>query len=124
MTVNNNTNETGDTKMTTTTISTERSNEIANTTLQQIGGSGRLAMMIGAKHFLSHEDGSLTFKFKGSRKMNYIRITLDACDTYTMSFQKFSPSKGTVKMVEEISGVYNDMLKSIFESKTGLYLSF
>jgi len=110
--------------MTTSTLSTERANEIANTTLSQLGGSGRLSAMVGAKHFLSHEDGSLTFKFKGSRKMNYVRITLDASDTYTVSLQKFSPSKGTVKVVEEISGVYNDMLKSIFESKTGLYLSF
>ena len=101
----------------------EQANEIANTTLDQLGGGNLLSLMIGAKHFMSHEDGSLTFKFKGNRKMNYIRITLDASDTYTMLFQKFSPSKGTVKVIHEISMVYNDQLKAIFEQQTELYLS-
>ena len=104
-------------------MTNEHANEIANTTLNQLGGGNRLSAMIGAKHFMSHEDGTLSFKFKGNRKMNYIRITLDASDTYTMSFQKFSPSKGTVKVILEVSMVYNDQLKAVFEQETELYLS-
>ena len=57
---------------------------VANTILSQIGGTGRLVAMTGAKHF-TYSDNSLSFQFKGSRKTNALRITLDPSDTYTSS---------------------------------------
>lgn len=82
----------------------------------------RLEMMVGAKDFMfdSSED-SIAFKFKGSSKANYLEIKLDRNDTYTMTFMKLRGMD--FKTVKEIDGVYNDMLKNIFEETTGLYLS-
>ena len=96
---------------------------VAQTIIAQMGGTRRLSLMVGASLFAG-DDSSVMFSFKGSRKMNKCRVTLDASDTYTVEFFKFSPSKGTCPVVDEISGVYCDMLVDIFESRTGLYLTF
>ena len=97
--------------------------QVAQTIIAQMGGTRRLSLMVGASLFAG-DDSSVMFSFKGSRKMNKCRVTLDASDTYTVEFFKFSPSKLTCPVVEEISGVHCDMLVDIFESRTGLYLSF
>lgn len=52
---------------------------------------------------------------------SWLRITLNASDTYTMEFLKMS--KGEVKTAAEHNGVYNDMLQDIFTRETGLYTS-
>ena len=98
--------------------------QVAQTIIAQMGGTRRLSLMVGASLFAG-DDTSAMFSFKGSRKMNKCRVTLDASDTYTVEFFKFSPSKLNIApVVEEISGVYAEMLVDIFESRTGLYLSF
>ena len=98
--------------------------EIAKNIQTQLGGSGRLSMMIGANNFVAETNGDyLRFRFKGSRKFNMITITLNALDTYDIEFQKYSPSKFTVTTVENFKGAYADMLVSVFEKTTGLYLS-
>ena len=97
--------------------------KVANEIRNQLGGN-RLVAMVGAYNFVGETDGNyLRFRFKGSRKMNMITITLNALDTYDIEFQKYSPSKLTVSTVEEFKGAYADMLISIFEKTTGLYLS-
>lgn len=94
----------------------------ADIILSQLGGAGRLTAMIGAKHFFSDDDGrSLVFKFAGSRKANYAKITLTDDDLYTVDFKKIRGVEA--KDVESFEGVYADMLRDIFESTTGLYLS-
>lgn len=101
----------------------------ADVTLQQLGGKNRLSVMIGATEFFSENEGkTLRFKFKMCSKANLIRITLDPSDTYTVEFIKqgrlsrktFTVKSSTVKVVD---GVYNDMLRDVFENFTGLYLS-
>ena len=106
------------------TMTKEQANAISTTILNQLGGGGRLAAMIGARHFVSHENGELTFRFKGSRRVNMLRVSLNASDTYTVEFMKYSPQRFTAATVEEFSGVYCDMLQDLFESTTGLYIRF
>lgn len=92
----------------------------ANTIIEQMGGFGRLGAMTGANNFI-FDDKGITFKFKGSRKVNCVKVELTGNDDYTMRFYKVG--RVNFKEVEVIEGVYNDMLINIFESTTGLYLS-
>ena len=97
--------------------------EIAKNIMTQLGGN-RLQAMIGAYNFVAETNGNyLRFRFKGSRKFNMVTITLNALDTYDIEFQKYSPSKFTTTTVENFEGAYADMLVSVFENTTGLYLS-
>ena len=122
--------------MTTETNTKDEQIEIANTIIRQMGGSGRLGAMIGAKHFVALNSG-VRFDFKMNTKMNRCQIELNSMDTYDVKFYKNCKITGrektveamdkkitkSQKVVEAIEGIYNDMLKSIFESTTGLYLS-
>jgi len=95
---------------------------IANTILSQMGGTGRLSMMIGATGFVG-SDNSVSFRFKARAKngVNAFMVTLDPSDTYTIEFISV---RGTSRKVKEsLSMVYAEDLKSIFQNKTGLYLS-
>lgn len=103
-------------------------NEMATTTLNQLtnsnNGTSRLSVMIGAKNFArSEKDYTIGFKFaaKAKNKANYCRIKLNASDLYDVEFINI---RGTnVKTVGTHNGLYADMLKSTFETETGLYLS-
>jgi hypothetical protein len=99
--------------------------DVANTIAKQLGGTSRLAAMIGAKDFLG-DAKSLQFKFKGksTNGANCCVVTLDENDTYTVRFAKVGRApiyeiseKGTTSMV------YADVLRSHFERETGFYLS-
>ena len=101
---------------------TKTATKPANTTLEQLGGSRRLVAMIGAKDFMSSEEGrALSFKFKGSKKANYVKITLNDLDTYDIEFGKIWNLTYKVKM--EIANIYGDQLRGVIEDFTGLYLS-
>jgi len=108
--------------------------EIAKTILQQIDGN-RLKLFVGAYNFVDHGDG-LSFRFKGSKKANYVKVTLNASDLYDLEFIKVGNI--TLKMAglsqedfdrklfknkAEFSGVYFDQLISFFEDHTELFLS-
>jgi len=95
--------------------------EIAKTILMQMGGTGRLNTMVGANNYISHGDG-VSFRFKGSKHSNYLKVTLNVLDTYDMEFGKVWGTKYTVK--KEYDGVFFDQLKELFEKTTGLYLTF
>lgn len=97
--------------------------EIAETILQQLGGKGKLVMMIGAWNF-KVEKNSVSFRFKGSQVVNYVKIILDASDTYNLEFMLINASKGVCEEKEKFSMIYNDMLVSTFEEYTELYLTF
>ena len=89
-------------------------------TVRQLGGFGKCKAMVGAS--FSKGENKLYMRFKGSRKLNSAVITLNSMDTYDIEF-----SKATVKglqNVQNVNGVYCDMLKETFEKTTGLYLSF
>lgn len=102
--------------------------EMATTTLNQltnsINGGTRLSVMIGAKNFMrSEKDYTIGFKFtaKAKNKANYCRIKLNASDLYDVEF--ISIRGADVKTVSTHNDLYADMLKSVFETETGLYLS-
>jgi len=95
---------------------------IAREILNQMGGTKRLALMVGGNNFAGGHD-HVQFKFKGSRKFNTCHIKLDASDAYTFSLYQYRPKKMEMVKKYELSGVYNDMLIELFESETGLYLS-
>jgi hypothetical protein len=97
------------------------SERIATTTLKQLGGSGRLKAMIGAKHFGCGNKGELSFRFGLNNKMNYLKITLNSMDTYDLEFGQIK--KLEYKVVKKIDGIYCDGLKEVIERTTGLYLS-
>lgn len=101
----------------------EQRQEVAQTIAQQLGGLGRLKAFLGASQFVALENG-LQFKFKGSRKFNTCRVILDPSDTYTVEFGQYRPSKLDYVKKEEFDGIYCDQLVELFESTTGLYLSF
>jgi hypothetical protein len=84
--------------------------------LNQLGGR-KFTAMTGACNFVAIEYG-LQFSFKGSTKANKCRIALEPSDTYKVEF--FRLRGGECKPVAEFEGVYNDMLKKIFTSTTGL----
>ena len=94
--------------------------EIAKTILQQLGGSGRLAMMTGANNFVALKNG-VTFKIK-NRKVNFIKITLNSRDLYDVYFYKLVGSN--LKLISEHNDIYFDELIPLFEKETGMYLSF
>jgi hypothetical protein len=95
---------------------------IATEILRQMGGTGRLSMMIGANGFIG-SDNSVSFRFKARAKngANAFMVTLDPSDTYTIEFISVRGSSRKVK--EALSDVYAEDLKNIFQNKTGLYLS-
>jgi hypothetical protein len=100
---------------------------VADEILQQLGGPRRLKAMIGAKNFLSEKKGlgALRFDFmpgmgkKG--KVNFVRITLDPSDTYSVEFG--FKTKSGYKKVSEFDNIYVEQLRKLFESETGLRLS-
>lgn len=91
---------------------------IAATIGDQIGH--KALYMLGAKNLVNHGD-ALSFRIRGSKAVNYIKITLNGMDLYDMEFGKIWGDKYTVKATH--NDVYNDMLHSLIEKETGLYTS-
>ena len=100
--------------------------QIAQTIIQQMGGTGRLGAMIGANTYIALESG-VQFNFKGSRSMNRCRVILDrGMDLYRMELYRVwnSSKRGPqCDLKYHLEGMYCDMLKPVFEQETGLYLS-
>jgi hypothetical protein len=101
--------------------------QIAQTILEQMGGTGRLVSMIGAKHFVAVESG-VRFRFSnfnGQVPFNFCEVTLRGDDTYDLTISKLRKRNGIEKRTNEHtdSGVYCDQLKTLFEGTTGLALS-
>lgn len=103
-------------------------NDMANIALNQLtnsnNGGNRLVAMIGAKNFVQDERNyTIGFKFvaKARNKANYCRIKLNSMDLYDVEF--ISIRGVNVKTISIHNDLYADMLKSVFEAETGLYLS-
>lgn len=95
---------------------------VGKTILQQMGGAGRIAAMLGAKNIVVSDNGvSFRWPNKEKSKGNAVRITLRPDDTYDMEFLNVSGS--SAKTVKKYEGIYNDQLVSIFEKQTGWFLS-
>jgi hypothetical protein len=92
--------------------------QIANTIRDQIGA--KALYMLGAKNPATNGN-DFCFRIRGSRKVNYIKITLTPADLYTMEFGKIHGHN--YKVVETCEGVYADMMHGLIETNTGLYTS-
>jgi hypothetical protein len=109
--------------------------EVAKTIYAQLG---RLTLaMLGATNFVG-DVNSLSFRIKGSKKVNYIKIILTPMDVYTVEFgkiRKVDPMaaismsedeymNASYKVVNKVENVYFDDLHSVIENNTGLYTKF
>jgi len=107
-----------------TAIASFDANQALDQLTQSNNGVGRLHVMVGASRFVkSDEDNYIQFSFKSCRKANKCRITLNADNTYNLTFFKFNRKTYDCPQVHEVEGTYYGMLKDCFESFTGLYLS-
>jgi hypothetical protein len=96
---------------------------IAHTILQQMGGTSRLGAMVGARNFVALENGVQFSIGSGAKnRINKVVVALEPDDTYTMQFWQIRGN--LMKMVSEHDGVYAESLRPVFESATGMYLSF
>lgn len=96
---------------------------VAQTIANQIGG--KALYMMGVGQVVGSPMG-VSFKIKGSKVANYVKVTLTASDLYDVGFYKVTKSKALpgfkMKVVAELEGVYADQLKTVLESNTGLLL--
>ena len=104
-------------------MNTTTDKAVAGEILRQLGGN-RFIAMTGARNFCC-DNNSIVFMLPArlsKDKINAVRIDLNCMDTYDIKFMSIISTKA-VKIVYEIFGVYNDMLVSVFEDKTGLKTS-
>lgn len=96
---------------------------IAKTILSQLGGNKFIAMT-GAKNLLDHGN-ALSVRVPSTittgTGINYIKITLEANDTYTMEFGRVHGSK--YRVIETRDDIYADMLRDTFTDVTGALCS-
>lgn len=100
-------------------MNSDHAKTVAQTILSQMGGSAALKLMLGANTFSSHKDeglGALSFRFKGSRKANYLKVILAGNDTYSMRFGKIAKFDYDVVAFEQEV----DQLGEVFRRITGL----
>ncbi len=112
---------------------------ISDTTLNQMGGKGRLAMMTNARNFGYTSDPAtknVTTRFvhmlagKTDKKVNMCEITyLRKSDSYAMKFIRYKKPtakngfRAYVKPVAKYTDVQASQLFELFEKNTGLSLS-
>lgn len=102
--------------------------EVANTILTQLGRGNKnaLAVMTGARNLMARNEarGALSFRLptRTANGCNFVKVTLEASDTYTVEFGRVWGHKYTV--ISTHNDIYCDVLADLFERQTGLYLSF
>ena len=94
---------------------------IAKTILEQLGGN-KFVVMTGVKNFVDCGDALSMRIGRNKTSSNYLKITLNAMDTYDMKFCKLT-RKFEEKSVTEYNNIYNDMLDDMFTAHTGMYTS-
>ena len=90
---------------------------VANTILQQLGGN-KFIVMTGAKGFITG-GSDLGFRIgRNSSGFNFIRIVLNAMDTYDVEFIRIR--KFEVAETKKVDGLYCDDLQRVFTETTGM----
>lgn len=92
--------------------------QVATIIKNQIGN--KALYMMGAKNLATGGD-DLSFRVRGSKRVNHVKIALNASDTYDITFGKILGLKFNV--VASHDGIYCDMMHDLIEKETGLYLS-
>lgn len=90
--------------------------------LNQLGGR-RFIVMTGVKNLVSDNNALQMHLPRNASKAKYLRIELNANDTYTMTFKGAAKKDFSFPVIAEFDGVYNDMLQNLFTKITGLYTS-
>jgi hypothetical protein len=88
---------------------------IAHEINRQIGNGAFL--MMGTKNKIG-DTNSLKFDIKLCKQYNWIKITLDANDTYTVEFIKV----GRAPTIDPVHDVYVEDLHNLISKRTGLAL--
>lgn len=97
-----------------------RTKPVSETILAQLGGN-KFLVMTGARS-LTTDGNNLRMKLpRNASKVNMVNVTLEANDTYTVTFLKYRGL--TLEVLAEVDTVYGDQLRAIFESHTGLKVS-
>ena len=101
----------------------------AHIILRQLGG-GKFLTMTGSKPVVDGNTLRLHL-LKNCSKANRLYITLEADDTYTMRFFRYTAGRlnkktytwteDKVTEIKTVEGVYCDMLQDIFTQVTGMY---
>ena len=91
--------------------------EVAKTIAQQMGGIGKLKVMLGATVMAAPNGLKIKWPNKQRSKGNVCVVTLTPADEYDMEF--FNGEKS----VKKYEGLYAEDLKRVFEQWTGWYLS-
>ena len=93
--------------------------EVVTTILEQLGGR-KFQAMTGAHNMVAVDENTLSLKFKGSNKANYLQVRyVPATDLYTIEIGKVRGLKYDV--VDITNNAYADMLQRVFTKVTGLY---
>lgn len=94
---------------------------VANTILEQLGGSRVLDLMIGVKHLRGTNKAlDVRFKARSLKGINHIKITLTPMDEYHVEF--YSVRGISVKQIEESDGIQAEGMIDYIERTTGLAL--
>jgi hypothetical protein len=88
---------------------------IAQNILFQLGGSSLLTISIHAHSFTIGSNGSLTFRFKGFRGANRVRIYLNDKDLYTLEFSRVIERTEAIQVTRVYTDVPMDRIKEVFE---------
>lgn len=92
--------------------------QVASIIKNQIGN--KALYMMGAKN-LATSGNDLSFRIKGSKRVNHVKVALNSMDTYDITFSKIWGVK--IAEVASHDGIYCDMMQDLIEKETGLYLS-
>lgn len=101
---------------------------IAEDIFNQMGGLKNICRMTAAWNFKSLNEGNnvaVSWQFKGSKSVNFVKILYTPMDTYTMQIGQIRKVKGVPTLVirKEQEDLYCEDIKKYFEEKTGLYLT-
>jgi hypothetical protein len=100
----------------------KEASEVTNTIIEQMGGAGRLQMMLGRRpSVVDSKTVGISWPSRQRSRGNYLEIAYnEGMDTYKMTF--YNNSAAGSKVVKVLNDVYWDQLKSIFENQTGWVL--
>lgn len=103
---------------------------VAQIILEQLGGN-KFIVMTGAKNLIGDENSLKMDLPRNKSKANRLKITLDADDTYTMTFTKYKAGgmnrrtfefeEPSEKIIYTCSGLFFDQLQEIFTQITLMY---
>ena len=99
-------------------LSIEDRRTISRIILNQIG-HGALFMLGAKDHIL--EDNGTSFRVRGSKIANHVKVTLQPNDTYTVEFRKIHGYKCT--LIKSFSDIYCDQITAIIGRTLGLATS-